>query len=53
MNMGIYQIESMKVLSLDPLKQFGTPSKIVSFFGGKDGYLDAVRSLENAIYEVA
>lgn len=53
MNMGIYQIESMKILSLDPLKQYGTPSKIVSYFGGKNGYLDAVRSLENAIYEVA
>ncbi len=53
MNLGIYQIEDLKVLSLDPLKKYGTPSKIVSYFGGKDGYLQAVQSLEDAIYEVA
>ena len=27
--LGIYQIESMKILSLDPLKNYGTPAKIV------------------------
>lgn len=53
MNLGIDQIESMKVLSLDPLKQYGTPSKIVGYFGGKAAYLDALKSLETAIYEVA
>lgn len=53
MNTGIYQIESMNVLSLDPLKKYGSPAKIVSYFGGKTGYLNAVRSLEDAIYGVA
>lgn len=53
MNSGIYQIESMNILSLDPLKKYGSPAKIVSYFGGKNGYLDAVRSLEDAIYGVA
>lgn len=53
MNLGIYQIESMKILSLDPLKKYGTPAKIVGYFGGKNAYLNALRSLENAIYEVA
>lgn len=53
MNLGIYQIESMKILSLDPLKKYGTPAKIVGYFGGKNAYLNAVRSLEQAIYEVA
>ena len=53
MNMGVYQIENMKVLSLDPLKKYGKPSKIVSYFGGKAGYLQAVKSLEEAIYGVA
>jgi len=53
MNLGIYQIESMKILSLDPLKKYGTPAKIVGYFGGKNAYLSALRSLENAIYEVA
>lgn len=53
MNIGIYQIESIAVLNLDPLRKYGSPSKIVRYFGGKQGYLDAVRSLENAIYGVA
>ena len=53
MNIGIYQIESIAVLNLDPLRKFGSPAKIVSYFGGKQGYLDAVHSLENAIYGVA
>ena len=53
MNMGIYEIEDINVLKLDPIKQYGTPSKIVSFFGGKLEYLKAIHSLGNAIYGVA
>ena len=53
MNVGIYELESMDVLKLDPLKRFGAPAKIVKLFGGKDGYLKAVRALEDIIYEVA
>ena len=53
MDFGVYQIESFKILSLDPIRKFGTPSKIVSYFGGKEGYLNALKSLEDAIYEVA
>lgn len=53
MNSGIYQIESMNVLKLDPLRRYGSPSKIVGYFGGKTGYLNAIHSLENAIYGVA
>ncbi len=53
MNTGVYEIESMNILKLDPLKQYGAPAKIVGYFGGKEGYLEAVQSLEKAIYEVA
>ena len=53
MNIGVYQLESMNILKLDPLRQYGAPAKIVEYFGGKEGYLEAVRSLEKAIYEVA
>lgn len=52
-DIGVYQIESLNVLKLDSLKQFGSPAKIISFFGGKEGYLQAIQSLENALYEVA
>ena len=50
MNFGIHQIEDINVLKLDPLSQFGTPSRIVNFFGGKDHYRDAVRGLEQTLY---
>ncbi|MBR4372276.1 MAG: hypothetical protein IKS92_14595 [Victivallales bacterium] len=50
MNMGIYEIESTEVLKLDPFLKFGKPSKISSYFGGKDGYMNAVRELADAIY---
>ena len=53
MNTGIYEIESTDILRLDPLKCFGAPSKIVKLFGGKDGYLKAIRELEKALYGVA
>lgn len=53
MNTGIYEIESTDILRLDPLKRFGAPSKIVKLFGGKDGYLKAIRELEKALYGVA
>ena len=53
MNPGIYEIENTKILQLDPIKQYGSPVKIVSLFGGKEGYLNAVRELEKELYEVA
>ncbi len=52
MNTGIYEIESTEILKLDPLKRFGAPSKIVSMFGGKAGYLQAIKDLEEELYRV-
>ncbi|MCR5167508.1 MAG: DEAD/DEAH box helicase family protein [Oscillospiraceae bacterium] len=51
-NEGIYQIEDTQVLKLDPFIRMGKPSTIVKLFGGKDGYLRAVRELEKEIYKV-
>lgn len=53
MNMGIYEIESTEILKLDPLKKYGSPSKIVAMFGGKAGYIKAIQELEKALYKVA
>ena len=52
-DLGIYQIENTSVLKIDPLNQFGAPSRIVGYFGGKSGYLEAVRGLEQAIYGIS
>ncbi|MBU4077814.1 MAG: DEAD/DEAH box helicase family protein [Euryarchaeota archaeon] len=47
---GIENIESMDVLRVQPLNQFGTPLEIISMFGGKEKYLAALRGLETQIY---
>ncbi|MEY8312291.1 type I restriction-modification enzyme R subunit C-terminal domain-containing protein [Oscillospiraceae bacterium 42-9] len=51
MNAGIYEIEKTEILKLDPFLKMGKPAKIAGLFGGKDGYLKAVKELENALYE--
>lgn len=51
MNTGIYEIEKTEILQLDPFKKFGKPSKIATYFGGKAGYIQAVRALEEELYK--
>lgn len=51
-NEGIYQIEDTQVLKLDPFIKMGKPSAIVKLFGGKDGYMQAIKELEEEIYKV-
>lgn len=53
MKSGIYEIESTDILKLDPLKKYGAPSKIVGLFGGKAGYLKAIKELEKELYKAA
>ena len=50
-DLGVYEIERAEVLKLDPFIKLGKPSKIAGYFGGKDGYLRAIKELEDAIYE--
>lgn len=50
-NTGIYEIEKTEILKLDPFAKLGKPAKIAGYFGGKQGYLKAVKELEQAIYE--
>lgn len=50
MNKGITEITTTEVLRLDPFMKLGKPSKIASYFGGKEGYKHAVEELQNAIY---
>jgi type I restriction enzyme R subunit len=51
---GIRSVESLEILKVDPLSDFGTPVEIVRLFGGKEAYLSAIRELEAELYrEVA
>lgn len=50
MNTGIYEIEKTDILKLDPFAKMGKPARIAGYFGRRDGYMQAVKALENAIY---
>lgn len=50
MNTGIYEIEKTDILKLDPFAKMGKPARIAGYFGGREGYMQAVKALENAIY---
>jgi type I restriction enzyme R subunit len=47
---GIENIEDIKILTLDPFKNMGTASELVSAFGGKIAYLAALYELEENLY---
>lgn len=50
MDDGIEDIEDIKILKNNPFQKFGDLVKITSLFGGKEGYIKAVKDLENQIY---
>ena len=50
---GIENIEDIKILTVNPFDELGTPMEIVSLFGGKNQYMMAVANLEQAIYRAA
>ncbi len=52
MNQGITEVEDIKVLSLADFADYGKPAKIVKLFGGKSQYEQAVRDLEENLYEM-
>lgn len=47
---GIENIEDIKILTLDPFKNMGTASELVSAFGGKPAYMAALHELERNLY---
>jgi len=50
---GIENIESNKILELEPINGLGTPAEIVKLFGGADFFRKAVRELEDELYKSA
>lgn len=50
---GIENIESMEVLKVKPLNEFGSPVEIINEFGSKEEYLQAVKELETELYKSA
>src|SRR5207249_10036345 len=52
-NEGLVPVEDLGVLRVQPFSDLGTPIELVKAFGGRDGYLAAVRELERALYDPA
>jgi type I restriction enzyme, R subunit len=50
---GISTIENTEVLSIDPFTDFGTPPEIIKMFGSREKYLQAIKELENQLYNFA
>ena len=50
---GIENIEDLAVLKIEPFSQMGTPAEIVSYFGGKKGYIKMIKELETELYSKA
>ena len=50
---GITNIESIDVLKVKPLNEYGSPLEIIKEFGSKDGYLRAIKELEKELYRTA
>jgi len=48
---GIEQIEEAQILTIKPLSDLGTPMELVSAFGGKEKYKQAVKELEAELYK--
>ena len=51
-NEGITEITKTDILKLDPFRRMGNPARIAKLFGGKAGYQNAVRELEDEIYKI-
>jgi len=47
---GVENIEDIKILTLDPFKNMGSAPELISAFGGKPAYLQALKELEAQLY---
>jgi type I restriction enzyme R subunit len=48
---GVINIESMDILKVKPLTDYGSPLEIIKHFGSKAKYLAAVKELEQELYK--
>lgn len=48
---GVMEIEKGEVLDLQAFKEFGTTVEIMREFGGRKQYFEAIREIENALFQ--
>lgn len=49
---GILELENDDILELAPFNKIGTPPKILKYFGGMTGYMNALNGLKSELYRV-
>lgn len=50
---GIENIDSIQILIVPPIREFGTVTEIIKAFGSRKQYEKAIKELENELYKVA
>jgi type I restriction enzyme R subunit len=48
---GVTNIENIEVLRVQPFTEYGSPVEIIKQFGGKAKYLEAIKELEQELYQ--
>ena len=47
----VLNLDDPKVLRIPPLTELGTPVQLINAFGGKEGFVEAARDLQSALYQ--
>jgi type I restriction enzyme R subunit len=50
MDGGISQIEDTRILNTHPFDEFGSPTAIASYFGGKESFIQAINGMTSILY---
>ena len=48
---GVLNLDDPRVLTILPFTELGTPVQLINAFGGKDGFVEAARGLQSALYQ--
>ena len=48
---GVFNIDDVTVLRIPPLTELGTPVQLLKAFGGREGFVEAVREMQTALYQ--
>ena len=48
---GVFNLDDVTVLRIPPLTELGTPVQLLTAFGGREGFVEAVRDLQAALYQ--
>jgi type I restriction enzyme R subunit len=53
MNEGVYNLDDVKVLRLEPFQEIGKPKDLIQAFGGRNGWNEAIKGLKKELYDIS